>query len=672
MREKEVKEEEIDLELEREKRKKKRNRRIFYLILILTLLVVLGYVYYIKFIKVQDNKEISKGDSEIYKSTIDLYGEAVTLAINNYMNSNNGKVPTWEDIENDIYTLKNKVTCEHVINYDGSVYLYGCTVEDIGYTSNYTYGKKLEEPKRDGGTIYIYKSGDNWYNITDFAYDNEYYTYVDSYKCFSTNCHGYSVSNVTKEAIIYDNNKYYLYNYDSKATTELDLGKQEFNRIEMIHSNKNTYGLFVATNDVKGAFYNLKSKKYISDFIYNGANNYQVNELLDNNYFAGTIYDEKTKKSIINVIDNVSGKIIKTIDDAVFIMSESIDNNTMYAVCQGGNCYSYKLLNNNFESLTGDNNNYYYAINGNKTLTIYNGEDANKFMVYSSDGKLLSTSKNYKKVVKLIKDYVIVLDDEDNLKLLDNTEKEITTFLKVTSEYRLHPMISGWYTENNKNGIYMVVENKNIPYGKEGSGLEYYYIPSTGEAGTIMTNGVGGYAKPVLYLYPTKKTKVNISFEKPYLLTTTYPKYDNNWIVTAYSNGDLYDSNNKYYYGLYWEELGSSNIDFSKGFYVTKENAIKFLEEKTEEIGFTRREANEFIMYWLPILEKNEKNLVYFELTEERDKYNKLKITPNPDSILRVAIHVKKVNKKVNVKPQKLTKFERVGFSVVEWGGVIH
>ena len=152
----------------------------------------------------------------------------------------------------------------------------------------------------------------------------------------------------------------------------------------------------------------------------------------------------------------------------------------------------------------------------------------------------------------------------------------------------------------------------------------------------------------------------------------TYPKYDNNWTVTAYSNGDLYDSSNKYYYGLYWEEMGSSNIDFNEGFYVTKENAIKFLEEKTEEIGFTRRESNEFIMYWLPILEKNEKNLVYFELTEGRDKYNKLKITPKPDSILRVAIHVKKVNKKVDIKPQKITKFERVGFSVVEWGGVIH
>ena len=671
MKKKEVKEEKIIDEIEIEKRKKKKNRRIFFLVLIITLLIVLGYVFYIKFIKSEDN-EISRGDSEIYKATIDLYGEAVTLAINNYMNSNNGKVPAWEDIENDIHTLKNKVTCDHVINYDGSVYLYSCTVEGIGYTSNYSYGEKLEEPVRDGGTIYIYKSGDNWYNISEYAYDNEYYTYVDSYKCYSTTCRGYSISYVTKEAIIYDNNKYYLYNYDTKKSEELALGNEEFSNIDLIYSRKNTYGLYVVNKNNKGAFYNLKNREYISNFIYDNANNYQTDELLDMNYFAGTIINENDYTGIIEIINNSNGAKIKTISDAMYIRSETVGNRTLYSVCGGGNCYAYKLYNSDFESLTNDNDYYYYAINGNNTITVYSYDDQTKFKIYNIDGKLLYTSSKYKEVVKLVKDYVIVLDDLNNLKLLDNDEKEITTFLKVTSEYELHPMISGWYTENNKNGIYMVVENKNIPYGQEGSGLEYYYIPSTGETGVIKTNGVGGYAKPVLYLYPTKKTKVNISFEKPYLLTTTYPKYDNNWTVTAYSNGDLYDSSNKYYYGLYWEEMGSSNIDFNEGFYVTKENAIKFLEEKTEEIGFTRRESNEFIMYWLPILEKNEKNLVYFELTEGRDKYNKLKINPKPDSILRVAIHVKKVNKKVDIKPQKITKFERVGFSVVEWGGVIH
>ena len=156
------------------------------------------------------------------------------------------------------------------------------------------------------------------------------------------------------------------------------------------------------------------------------------------------------------------------------------------------------------------------------------------------------------------------------------------------------------------------------------------------------------------------------------MLTTTYPKYENNWTFTAYPNGDLYDENNKYYYGMYWEELGSSKIDFSEGFYVTKENAIEFLEETTKKIGFTRREANEFIMYWLKILENNEKSLVYYELTESRNNYNNVIINPKPDSMLRVSIHVKKVDKYTKIKEQKLPTFKRIGFTVVEWGGVEH
>jgi hypothetical protein len=77
-------------------------------------------------------------------------------------------------------------------------------------------------------------------------------------------------------------------------------------------------------------------------------------------------------------------------------------------------------------------------------------------------------------------------------------------------------------------------------------------------------------------------------------------------------------------------------------------------------------------MYWLPILEKNGKSLVYFELTEERNSNSPINIEPKPDSLLRVAIHVKKVDTKINIKEQKLTTFKRTGFVAVEWGGVIY
>lgn len=175
--------------------------------------------------------------------------------------------------------------------------------------------------------------------------------------------------------------------------------------------------------------------------------------------------------------------------------------------------------------------------------------------------------------------------------------------------------------------------------------------------------------KPILYLYPEEETEVSVRFAHPELLTTTYPKYNDEWKVVAQSNGDLRDINGNYYYGLYWEEQEAYK-EFNDGFYVEKDDAIEFLEEKLEALGLNDRERNEFIMYWLPILEKNEKSFVHFEFTEELQAENALVISPAPDSLLRINMTVQKVNANPNLPEQELPSFERKGFAVVEWGGV--
>ena len=177
--------------------------------------------------------------------------------------------------------------------------------------------------------------------------------------------------------------------------------------------------------------------------------------------------------------------------------------------------------------------------------------------------------------------------------------------------------------------------------------------------------------KPVLYLYPKDNIDVKVTFSHPENLTTTYPKYIDKWEVRANKDGSLYDKAGNYYYALYWEENDDIKVDFKEGFYVTKEDAIPFLEDKLSLIGLNDRERNEFIMYWLPILEKNEKSLVEFKLTDELQKYNRLIIEPEPDSLLRVMMFVKKVDKEESIKEQMLDAFERKGFTAVEWGGVI-
>ena len=657
-----------------EKPKKEKNPKRKKIIIVVVLFILLAAAIASIVIKnrKQELRKVEFAYRTAYESAINTYGDAVSDEIHDYMESNGGQVPEWDDISESIEVLNQKVRCKSTINYDGSLYLERCKVRGIDYTSDYTYGQKLDKPEVSDDKIYIYvnDSGDDvYYSISSTVYENNnYYKLVTTYNCIEDNCHGYDASKYSKQIVIYDGGKYYLYNYETGVKDEINISSEKVKNINFLSSKKGDYGLAVSKDyGSKLALYNLKNKEYISDFIYSYSLNYNVNELLDNNYFA--VSNRVGDSSEVLILNNSTGAVVKKFNEANGIFSATVGDEIIYGITYGIGT-NWRLYNSKFELFNGQDSHYEYAINSNGTITLF--DVVGTFSVYNSKGELLSSSKTYQKVVKIVKDYVIVLDDNDDLKLLDLEENEVVTFLNVKGKYQLHPMISGWYTENGKTGVYMLVEDTTIPYGTMGSGLKYYYIPSTGETGVIKTEGIGGYAKPILYLYPTKTTKVSVSFEKPYLLTTTYPKYKNSWTVTAHSNGDLYDENNKYYYGLYWEESGSSSIDFSEGFYVTKENALDFLEEKTEKIGFTRREANEFIMYWLPILEKNDKNLVYFELTEERNQYNKLNINPAPDSLLRVAIHVKKVNKYTKIKEEKLTTFKRNGFVAVEWGGVVH
>ena len=68
-------------------------------------------------------------------------------------------------------------------------------------------------------------------------------------------------------------------------------------------------------------------------------------------------------------------------------------------------------------------------------------------------------------------------------------------------------------------------------------------------------------------------------------MKTTYPKYVDEWNVTVKTDGTIIDSNGRTYYALYWDEKQKNKVDFKYGYYVTSNNAIKFLEEKLFEIG---------------------------------------------------------------------------------------
>ena len=219
-----------------------------------------------------------------------------------------------------------------------------------------------------------------------------------------------------------------------------------------------------------------------------------------------------------------------------------------------------------------------------------------------------------------------------------------------------------------------------IETGAMNGNSTWLFTEYNGQCGWINTLGADGKMviyfeevakKPVIYLYPEEETDVHVELELTEAdLSTTYPKYNNGWDVTAYPDGTLVNkadgSHHKY---LFWDAVNCrTRFDFSKGFCVTGIDTESFLKEKLTYMGLNEQEMNEFIVYWLPLMEHNAYNLISFQSDAYTDTA-KLNITPTPDSMLRIFMTYVPLEDAVDIEPQELSTFERNGFTVVEWGG---
>ena len=175
--------------------------------------------------------------------------------------------------------------------------------------------------------------------------------------------------------------------------------------------------------------------------------------------------------------------------------------------------------------------------------------------------------------------------------------------------------------------------------------------------------------KPIIYLYPTIETKVNVKLWTPKNLSHTYPKYnwEKWWNVIAQPNGDLEDIDTwRKLYALYREWKSDNETNFDEWFVVAWKDIIPFLEEKLAILWLNEREAEEFIVYWLPQMENNAYNLIRFETIEEQDENMPLNITPAPDTVIRVMMDWKAIDEPIDIPEQQLVTPERTWFTVVE------
>ncbi len=176
--------------------------------------------------------------------------------------------------------------------------------------------------------------------------------------------------------------------------------------------------------------------------------------------------------------------------------------------------------------------------------------------------------------------------------------------------------------------------------------------------------------KPVIYLYPTHKEKIDV-IVRPKEITESIPQYNGKWEVIADPDGTIYNlDDGKFYPYLFWE--GKSNkpiIDKNTGFVVKNEEVESFLNEKLAKLGLNQKESSDYIEYWAPRMKKGPFVYIYFMPQAIYDRLIPIEITPKPDTVIRVYTLFKSLEQPIIVQEQKLTSTERKGFTVIEWGG---
>ena len=180
---------------------------------------------------------------------------------------------------------------------------------------------------------------------------------------------------------------------------------------------------------------------------------------------------------------------------------------------------------------------------------------------------------------------------------------------------------------------------------------------------------------PVIYLYNDDDTRINVKIDLDGKFTYTNPIYneEQGWTVTASPEGILTDSDDRTFDYLYWEGDVNFKPDLSQGFCVPGKDTEAFLRDASAELGLNAKETEFFVSYWTPRMKQNTFNVITFQTTTF-DKAAKLKITPEPDVLLRVNMLWYPSDEYVEIKAQDLSAIglplsERHGFTAVEWGG---
>ena len=95
------------------------------------------------------------------------------------------------------------------------------------------------------------------------------------------------------------------------------------------------------------------------------------------------------------------------------------------------------------------------------------------------------------------------------------------------------------------------------------------------------------------------------------------------------------------------------------------------IEAQLKALGLNAKERSDFLNFWLPYMPSTP----YVRLTwlgnQQLDKIAPMKISPRPDTVIRVFLDFAGLDSPISLQPQHFSPPARNGFTVVEWGGLM-
>lgn len=142
-----------------------------------------------------------------------------------------------------------------------------------------------------------------------------------------------------------------------------------------------------------------------------------------------------------------------------------------------------------------------------------------------------------------------------------------------------------------------------------------------------------------------------------------YPAYQDGWKLECHPDGSFTAGNGAICHRLYWEAPVEWSIPMENGFCVAGADTAVFLAESLATLGLNSLEINDFLITWLPRMEGNPYNLITFHTDHGA------KISPAPDTLIRVLMVFRPLEESMDIAPQTLTPTERTGSTAVLLGG---